>query len=110
MKWKVGKALKSDMGTLASVAAALGGVGAMAGAGISVAAQDIQAFGFFAAATGSRLGLTQLDWSKLSSAAMIGAGVAVAGAVAMVGADSLKSWRAKRSAQAALHRAGGPRP
>lgn len=50
-------------------------VGSVIGAGISAFAQNLAAKGNVAALTGSRLGWTELNWSSLGSAVVIGAAI-----------------------------------
>lgn len=53
-------------------------IGAIFGVGASTAVQDCEAFGLWGMATGSSLGLTQLDWSRLGESAGIGVGLCLA--------------------------------
>lgn len=57
-------------------------LGTLIGVGSSAFVQNLQAKGTFAALTGSRLGLTQLNWSSLGSALVTGAAVGASIAIA----------------------------
>lgn len=96
--WKVGSATLSDVNTIA----ASGVTGLIGGAGVSAGLQHIEAFGFWAAAAGSRLGLAGMDYADLGKSAVIGTlvGAVVAGAV--FGVDKLRDWRSKRDAEQSL--------
>jgi hypothetical protein len=107
-KWKVGSAEKASMGMAGGVMFA----GAMMGTGLSIAIQNVQHFGFFAAVTGSRLGLMGVDVGTLAKGAVFGAAaglVLVAGAAVSLGADKLQSWRSQRSQQAGIEGPKGPK-
>lgn len=113
-RWSVGPLtpkLSNGAGSLAlGGMAALGMAGSMLGSGVNIALQNIQAFGFWAAATGSRLGMTGLDFGGVGKGALIGAGMGLAAGLAVFGAETLKSWRSARAAQSSFDKtAQGPR-